>query len=121
MKTQSIGVSTSFGGLKRDPYSMSKAMFETLSQAPAVKKFGKNYDATLSVGTFFSSKSSKKPQLALRFEDIKPISFFAKVKQLFSKKLHSEVRLKTHAVNDADFIKEVSGKHSNTVLNIYNG
>ncbi len=119
MKTQSIGVSTSFGSLKRDPVSMSKSMFEALSQAPAVKKFGKNYDATLSVGSFFSSKEPNKKQLALRFEDIKPKSLTAKVKDFFSKKLHSEVRLKTHADNDKDFVAEVVNKKSNSVLNIY--
>lgn len=120
MKIQSVTTSQSFGALKPDTASMTKAMFNTLSQAPAVKKFGKKYDATLSIGTFLSSKDPNKIQYSLRFEDIKPRSFVEKLKSRFSKKVSNELRLKTHATNENDFIDQVSEQRANAVLNIYN-
>lgn len=119
MKIQSVNTSQSFGMLKRDA-TMTKAMFNVISDAPAVKKFGEKYDATLSVGTFLSSKTPNKVQYSLRFEDIKPKSFVEKVKNMFSKKVTNEVRLKTHATNENDFIDHISEQRSNAVLNIYN-
>ena len=122
MKTQRINYATpmAFGALKRDSSTMTKALFNIVSEYPAVKEFGKKYDATLSVSAFYSSKNPSRQQLALTFDDIKPKGFVEKIKQAFSKKVVNAIRVKTHATNEEDFLAEIANQHTDSSFRIYN-
>lgn len=121
MKTQNVtSTPVAFSALKRDPDCISRAMFNAIKEAPAVKKFGEKYNATVSCDLFASSKDTKKIQMALTLKNIEPVSIKDKLLNIFGKKKSDSIQLKTHALNEEDFIKSVSRKKSDTLFDIYN-
>lgn len=122
MKAQSINPmqSVAFGALRRDSASMSKTLFDAVSETPAVKKFGEKFDATLSIESFYSKKQPLRSQLSLSFEDIKPKSVFEKIKKRFSKNPITSINLKTRATNEDEFVTSLANKDSDSVFKIYN-
>lgn len=123
MKTQSINLnypsSVAFGSFRRDSSTMSKKMFELVTNAPAVKHFGDKYDAQIGIGRFLSTKDILRQQIALVFEDVKPKSLIGRLKNFISAKAPVSMKLKTRATNEEDFISEISNLHSDTLFKIY--
>lgn len=109
-----------FGSFKRDPVTMSKTLFDSIKDAPAVKAFGEKFEGTLSCDVFQSSRHKDRVQFALSVNDIKPINFKDKVRDFLNQNSVSSIQLKTHAVNEKDFIASVNRKDSETLFDIYN-
>lgn len=122
MKTQPINHSTpmAFKGYRRDASTMSKALFDTVKEYPAVKKFGDRYDAKMSIQSFGRTKNPLKSQLGLVLEDIKPATLLGKARSLFVKPRYESIALKTRATNEEDFITEIANQRSNSLFMIYN-
>ena len=112
--------SPSFGRLTRDEKTISKELYNAIKETPTVKKFGRKYNATVSLDSFYSSRIPNKTQLGLRFENITPVNIFSKVKNFFRKNfLVKTVLLKTHAVNEQELINSLSKKSANAIINLY--
>ena len=110
----------SFGRLTRDKYTMTKEMFETVSNIPVVKNFAKEFKATVSFDPFYSSRPGNRSQLALTFNDIKPSTFLGKVKAFFNGNKLNSIMLKTHAVNEEEFFVSLSKKPADALIKIFN-
>ena len=119
MKVQNTNTPMVFQGLKYDNFTMKKELFEQVKNIPVVKKFGKNYDATLTVDMFLSRNDDGRRQFGLGVYDIAPKSIKARVKSMFSSIKPSHITLKTHAQNESDFLRSLNRSTSNTLLDIY--
>lgn len=121
MRTQNVNSSPlTFQALTRETSTMPKQLFEAIKDAPAIKSFGEKYNATVSCDFFSSSKYAGRIQLALTVREIKPISLKDKVINFFKKNMTNSFQLKTHAVNDEEFIASINRKPENTLFEIYN-
>lgn len=89
-------------------FGMPRKMYAEILETPAVKKFGKEYDATLSKVTFFSRENQTVEKLALHVDDIKPKNFLIKVRDFFTNKSTILFSLESNAVNDDEFVREVA-------------
>lgn len=123
MKVQSINTnypsSTTFGSFRR-ANTISQKMFSSISQYPAVKAFGKKYNAEIGMRAFFSKKDTKRQQLALVLEDIEPNTILGKIKHIFTKKPNESIVLKTNTTNEDDFMNYIANQHSDSLFEIYN-
>ena len=89
-------------------FDIPRKMYAEILETPAVKKFGKEYNATLNKVTFFSRENETIEKLALHVDEIKPKNFFIKVRDFFANKKYDTVQLRTNAVNDDEFVKEIA-------------
>ena len=95
-------------------------IYKSLVNAPAVKKFGEKYSGRLSVDTFWSSKNKDRVQYALTVDNIQPVKFWDKVRNLFNGGVdRGSVSLKTHATSPEELADRVAMTHSDTLLHIY--
>lgn len=108
----------SFGALKPDS-AMPKEVFEAIKQAPALKKFAKDFDAYISVGSYTSAKNPAKVRYSLHLSDVKPVSLMERAKKLLGfGKSSREMVLKTHAQNTDDFVKSINSKPENALYKL---
>ena len=110
--------STAFGHIYREQ-NVPRALFDSLIQTPAVKKFGEKFDAVLSVDTFYSSREKNRIQYALKMDEITPRGVLGKLKKIISGNKISSIKLKTHALSEEELRESVANMRSNTLLNIY--
>ncbi len=109
---------TSFTALKAG--SIPEHVFAGIKDAPALRNFGKDYDACVSVGSFLSSKHEGRKQLSLDIDTIVPKSLKAKVASKLSLTRPSDVVVvKTHATNFEDFITAIWNRSSKLVEDLY--
>ena len=110
----------SFGRIYMEKSGITKELFNSLKDTPALKKFGENYDAYLSIDSFLSSKVKDRVQLFIRLTDIKPVKLINKLIDRFRmKNKPNYIVLKTHATTEEELIKSIKNKPSNTLLNLY--
>ena len=108
----------SFGALRPES-SMPKEVYEAIKQAPAIKKFAKNFDANISLGLYVSTKNPTKVCYSLCFKDVKPVSLIERAKKLLGfGKSSREMVLKTHAQNTDDFVKSINSKPENALYKL---
>ena len=110
--------STSFGRLIPVTPDITSQQLKEISSLPLVKKFSQNYNANIDITPYSSKRNPKKVHLVLSFDEIKPVSIMAKIKNLFSKKTNHSIIVKTKADNYDDFISELSHKRSEKLLNL---
>lgn len=109
---------TSFTSLKKG--CIPDYVFAGIKDAPALKNFGKDYDAYGSMGTFLSSKKEGREQLSLNIDAIVPKSLKAKVLSKLSLGEAADiVVVKTHATNSKDFITAIWNRSSSLLERMY--
>lgn len=110
----------SFGRIYMENSGITKELFNSLKDTPALKKFGENYDAYLSTGKFFSSRVKDRVQLFIRLTDIKPVKLITKFMDNIHKKNKMDyIILKTHATTEEELVKSIKNKPSDTLFNLY--
>lgn len=109
---------TSFTSLKKG--CIPDHVYAGIKDAPALKKFGKDYDAFVSMGAFISSKHEGRKQLSLNLDNIVPKSLKAKVASKLTKSDPCDyVVVKTHATNHEDFITAIWNRSSKLIKDMY--
>ena len=119
MKVENINSKQNFTALKRG-ISISDDLFSKISKTQVVKTFAKKYDAELNLDLYQSSRiKSNEGFMALNVSEIKPANVLTRITDLFKKPVKGIV-LKTHATNDADFVKSLKSKSKYSLVDIYN-
>lgn len=109
---------TSFTALKAG--SIPEHVFAGIKDAPALRNFGKDYDAYVSMGNFISAKKEGRVQFSLNIDSIVPKSLKAKVMSKISLSEPADmVVVKTHATNPQDFITAIWNRSSNLLEKMY--
>ena len=119
MKIENVNSRQNFTAVKQG-ISMSDELFSKITKTQVVKTFAKKYDAELNLDMYQSSRiKSNEGFIALTVSGIKPANVLTRITDLFKRPVKGIV-LKTHATNDADFIKSLNSKNKYSLIDIYN-
>ena len=89
MKTENITMySPNFGAVKfQEGSKISKRMQNVILDTPAIKNFGKKYDAEIKLQEFLGELNPSKTTLGISLENIKPKSILERISEHFRRPL----------------------------------
>lgn len=122
MKTESIkSYNPQFKALKIRPGDLcNQDIADKILSSPAIKKFGKKFDAELNVQMYASSRREKVNYYGILFSDVQPATLFGKFLSLFKPKRYTAIHYNSGEETVPGFLELLQKLKKNTIIDIYN-